>query len=332
MSDNQLNNQDDLQKQEPDTEEENSIKPKYSPVAAAFIGLIAVFILYQVGGSLLTIAIFGFNLKNADVTSLRLLTTAGQILFILLPALIFAKSIYVNVNKIIRVKLPHVSEIIFFSIGLVLLATLLQSYLYIQNFVIIKLADTFPLIDKAKSFFDQIDNMVEEAYASLLTYHSVSEASFIIFVVAVVPAICEETFFRGFVQKSFELKYKPFVSALITAVFFGIYHFHPYQIIPLVILGLYFGFAAYKTNSIFVPMSLHFLNNFIALMLFFVLGKDQVSTPMDVSFSDLKVSVISFLGLTVLFSMLILYMNRYYYKVKKTDDHNDDNDKKTGFY
>jgi membrane protein implicated in regulation of membrane protease activity len=79
-------------------------------------------------------------------------------------------------------------------------------------------------------------------------------------------------------------------------------------------------------------MSLHFLNNFIALMLFFVLGKDQISTPMEVSFSDLKVSVISFLGLTVLFSMLILYMNRYYYKVKKSDDHNDNNKNKTGYY
>jgi membrane protease YdiL (CAAX protease family) len=332
MSDDQLNKPDDLQKPDSNPEEENTIKPKYSPVAAAFIGLIAVFILYQVGGSLLTIAIFGFDLKNADITSLRLLTTAGQLLFILLPALIFAKSIYVDVNKIIRLKLPHISEIFLFSIGLVLLATLLQSYLYIQNFILIKLADAFPLIDKAKNFFDKIDSMVEETYASLLTYHSVFEASFIIFVVAVIPAICEETFFRGFVQKSFELKYKPFFSALITAVFFGIYHFHPYQIIPLVMLGLYFGFAAYKTNSIFVPMSMHFLNNFIALMLFFVLGKDQISTPMNVSFSDLKVSVISFLGFKVLFSMLILYINRYYYRVKKTNDQKYNDENKSGFY
>ena len=331
MSDNQLNNQDDLHKQEPDSGEDHSIKPKYSPVAVAFIGLIVVFILYQLGGSLLTIAIFGFNLKNADVTSLRLLTTAGQILFILLPALIFTKSVYADVNKIIRLKLPHISEIFFFSIGLVLLATLLQNYLYIQNFILIKLAEAFPFIDKAKSFFDQIDNMVEEAYASLLTYHSVFEASFIIFVVAVIPAICEETFFRGFIQKSFEFRYKPFTSALITAIFFGVYHFHPYQIIPLVLLGLYFGYAAYKTNSIFVPMSMHFLNNFIALMLFFVLGKDQISTPMNVSFSDLKISVISFLGLTVLFSMLILYMNKYYYKVKKIEYHKNDDDHKIGF-
>jgi membrane protease YdiL (CAAX protease family) len=331
MNDSQLNNQDDLQKQEP-SPEDHSIKPRYSPVAAAFIGLIAVFILYQFGGSLLTIAIFGFKLQNADVTALRLLTTAGQILFILLPALIFAKYTYVDVTKIIRLKLPRISEIIFFSIGLVILATLLQSYLYIQNFILIKLAEAFPLIDKAKSFFDQIDNMVEEAYASLLTYHSVFEASFIIFVVAVIPAICEETFFRGFVQKSFELRYKPFISALITAVFFGIYHFHPYQIVPLVMLGLYFGFAAYKTNSIFVPMSLHFLNNFIALMMFFILGKDQISTPINVSFADLQISLVSFFGLTILFSILILYMNRYYYRVKKTGDHDNDTKNKTGFY
>jgi membrane protease YdiL (CAAX protease family) len=321
MNENQLDNKENIP-QPGSGGEDDIIKPKYPPVLAAFIGLISVFILYQLGGSLLTIAIFGFKLKDADVNSLRLLTTAGQILFILLPALIFSKSVYVDVGRIIRLKIPRLSEIFIFSIGLVLLATLLQSYLYIQNFLLVKLADSFSIVSKAKNFFDQLDKIVEEAYASLLSYNSAVEASFIVFIVAVVPAVCEETFFRGFVQKSFEHRFKPFLSAFITALFFGIYHFHPYQVVPLVMLGLYFGFAAYKSNSIFVPITLHFLNNFIALMLFFVLGKDQISTPTGVSFTELKVSLISFVSLAVVFSLLIFYVNRFYYKIKTSESQN----------
>jgi|WetSurMetagenome_2_1015567.scaffolds.fasta_scaffold57281_2 uncharacterized protein len=331
MNDNQLNDQNNQPKEELGVEEDQAGKPRYSPVSAAFIGLIAVFILYQAGGSLLTIAIFGFKIQNADVTSLRLLTTAGQILFILLPALMFTKSVYPDVGKIIRLKIPKISEIFIFSVGLIILATLLQNYLYIQNFIIVKLAQNFTLVDKAKNFLDQLDKMVEEAYGNLLSYNSVFEASFLVFVVAVIPAVCEETFFRGFVQKSFEHKFKPFLSALITAIFFGVYHFNPYQVIPLILLGLYFGFAAYKSDSIFVPMTMHFLNNFMALILLFIFGKDEISTPVNVSYSDLKISLISFTGLTALFVILIFFIKRYYFRVKLIEQHKNDFDNKTGF-
>ncbi|MCX6149185.1 MAG: CPBP family glutamic-type intramembrane protease [Ignavibacteriales bacterium] len=320
MTDNQLNNQVSLPNANDGDEEKRGNKPKITPVAAAYFGLILVFILYQFGGSLLTITIFGLNLKDVDVTSLRLLTTAGQILFILLPALVFSKYVYENVSTIIRFKAPKAAEILLFSLGLILLAGLLQNYLYIQNYFIIKIADAFPVVNKAKLFLDQIDKIVEESYAGLLRFHSISEASFIVFVVAVVPAVCEETFFRGFIQKSFEHKYKPFISALITAIFFGIYHFHPYQVLPLILLGLYFGYAAYKSESIFLPISLHFLNNFIAVILYFVFGMNQISTPMSVSFPEVKISVFSFLGLSILFLLVIYYINRTYYKPKLSED------------
>jgi uncharacterized protein len=329
MDDNQLNDQNNQPSEDPVTEEDNSGKPRYSPVTAAFIGLISVFILYQAGGSLLTIAIFGLKIQNADVTSLRLLTTAGQILFILLPALIFAKSIYNDVAKIIRLKIPRLSEIFIFSAGLIILSVLLQNYLYIQNFIIVKLSENFTFIYKAKSFLDQLDKMVEETYANLLSYHSVFEASFLVFVVAVVPAVCEETFFRGFVQKSFEHKFKPFVSALITAIFFGVYHFNPYQVVPLILLGLYFGFAAYKSDSIFVPVTMHFLNNFMALILLFIFGKDEIATPLNISYNDLKVSLISFAGLGTLFIIIILFIKRYYDRLKIFEQKKNDLEDKT---
>src|SRR5574338_160321 len=68
------------------------------------------------------------------VNDLRLMTMAGQILFILLPALLFAKWIYSDVGKIIRIRRPDWKELSLFIIGIVILTPLLQSYLYIQNY------------------------------------------------------------------------------------------------------------------------------------------------------------------------------------------------------
>ncbi|RJP72853.1 MAG: CPBP family intramembrane metalloprotease [Ignavibacteriales bacterium] len=286
------------------------IAPRISPTAAAYLGLISVFIFYQFGGSLLTLLILGTDIKNADVMAVRLLTTAGQILFILLPALIFAKTIYEDVTEILRVKTPAISHMVLFSIGLVLLSVILQSYLYIQNYVIIKLAEVYPFVEQAKSVLDKFDKLVEESYSNLLTYNSAFEAVLIVIVVAIIPAVCEESFFRGYVQSSFGFKLKPFKAALLTGIFFGIYHFNPYQVLPLIVLGVYFGFAAYKTNSIFVPMFLHFLNNFLAVLMSFTLGKEEISTPVTVSFNDFQISAFTFIGFLIPFILILYFTNR----------------------
>lgn len=286
------------------------INPKISPAVAAYIGLISIFIFYQFGGSLLTILILGSDIKHADIMSVRLLTAAGQILFILLPALIFAKTIYEDVTSILRVKIPSVAHLFLFSVGLILLSVVLQSYLYIQNYVLIKLSQVYPFIDQAKNYLDTIDKVVEESYSNLLVYNSAFEAVFIVFTIAVIPALCEETFFRGFVQKSFELKFKPFTAILLTGMFFGIYHFNPYQLLPLIALGVYFGFAVYKTNSIFISMFLHFLNNFLAILMYFFMGQEEISTPVSVSFDDFKLSAYTFVGFLIPFVFILFFTNR----------------------
>lgn len=138
---------------ENNNDENPEIIPAISPTAAAIFGLIAVFILYQFGGGILTLAIFGFDLKNADINALRLMQAAGQILFILLPALILTKFVYEDVSKIIRFKYPSLKEILIFLLGMAILIPLLQSFLYIQNFIIQKLAESAPFINNIKLFF-----------------------------------------------------------------------------------------------------------------------------------------------------------------------------------
>jgi uncharacterized protein len=298
---------------DPDYDPDDDLEFQVSPVAAAFIGLAGGFFLYQIVGSLLTLLIFGLDLESIPVNSLRLMTMAGQILFILLPALLFAKWIYSDVGKIIRIRKPVLKELGFFTIGIVILSPLLQSFLYIQNYYLEIWAKNYSFINAIKTFFDDMNQMVEKTYGNLLTATNIFELVFVITVVAVVPALSEEALFRGFIQRSFELKYKKYLAAIITALFFSAYHFNPYGFIPLFILGAFFGFASYKSKTLLIPVFLHFLNNFSAVMLYYLIGSEEIikSDP-AVNPNELSSYVIMFLGLSVLFAGLIIFINKYY--------------------
>jgi|YelNatPaOPRAMG01_1025707.scaffolds.fasta_scaffold01314_14 membrane protease YdiL (CAAX protease family) len=308
---------DNQKKQPPENDSHfllNGIRPKISPILAAFIGLVGGFFLYQFVGGFITILIFGFNFHNAPVNSIRLMTMASQILFILLPALIFSKMIYEDVTTIIRFHFPKVEEILLFLLGIIVLTPLLQYYLSLQSYLINILSVHSSLIHFLKEKLDELNNLVNSTYNNLLSVHSIFDGGLVFIIVAIVPAICEETMFRGFIQRSFEFKLKPYMAALLTAVFFAIYHFNPYGLIPLFVLGFYFGFAAYKSDSIFVPMSLHFFNNFVAFVFYLIYGDDDaINSMVDKNF-DLTSTILTIVFLTIVFLGIIYLIRRYYSK------------------
>ncbi|MBZ0200222.1 MAG: CPBP family intramembrane metalloprotease [Ignavibacteriaceae bacterium] len=297
------------------TEETNTDKEVFArlnPIGAGFLGLFGGFFLYQFVGGGLSLLIFGMDLDNAPVNAVRLMTMGGQILFMLLPALLLSKLVYEDVGVVIKIKKPDLIALGLFLVGMIILTPLLQSYLAIQNYFIEQWAANYKLINDIKVFFDSMNALVEKAYSGLLKANNVFEGLLIIIVVAVVPALSEETLFRGFIQNSFQIKMRPFYAALITAIFFGLFHFSPYGMLPLISLGMFFGFAAYKSDSLIIPMILHFFNNFVAVIIYFMVGNaDIISTKME-TVVELKDSFILFTVLLSLFAALIFVINYYY--------------------
>lgn len=300
---------------EPEIQENNpdKVDSYFSPIFVAFVGLIGGFFLYQIIGGLLTIFILGMDLDKAPINSLRLMTIAGQLLFILLPALIFAKIFYVNVDKIIRFRIPDIKEVILFTLGFFILAPMLQSYLYIQNFIIEKLAENISFVNSIKQLLDSLNSLVEKTYGNLIQATNAFEFLFVVLVVAIVPAISEEVMFRGFIQRSFEQKLKPIIAGLVTAVFFSLYHFNPYGFIPLAFLGFYFGFAAYYSKSLIIPIFLHFLNNFSAISVYHILGDNElIKTNVKAGNEEIIFFIISLIILSSLFAVLMMTITKYY--------------------
>ena len=290
--------------------------PLISPIAAAFLGLIGGFILYQFVGGLMTLLLFGFDLEAAPVNGLRFMTVIGQILFIFLPALFFSKWIYGDVSKIISIRLPRWKELLLFVFGIIILTPLLQSYLYIQNYLIERWAESSQFINSIKYLLDSLNELIDKTLGNLIHANNFVEALLVIITISIVPAICEEVMFRGYIQRSFEFKLKPYLAAILTALFFALYHFNPYGLIPLAIIGFYLGFAAYSTQSLFVPIVLHFLNNFFAVMFYFLVGDDELFKSNVSDVDSLNENVLYFFLLLIMFITVVFFIKNYYKKNK----------------
>lgn len=292
--------------------------PRYSPVKAAFLGLAVVLVLNTLGGALLHLAIFGFKQQDFSSAPIRMLQIANQLWFFLLPGLALSLFIYGDVSKVIRVKIPHLWEAGVFGLGLLLLIPLLGNLAVLQNFFISHLAEKSAIVKKSLDFLIQMDKMTQDAYSSLLHPSNFIDKLLIICVVAITPAICEEVFFRGFLQKSFELRFTKFLGAFFTAIFFAAMHMNPFGTLPLFLLGLYFGYAVYRSDSIFVSMFLHFLNNFVATIVVFFTpaGGRDTDTFAPVSLLEFRSSTLTVLCLSILFGIVLYMINRYYSKQK----------------
>jgi membrane protease YdiL (CAAX protease family) len=89
-----------------------------------------------------------------------------------------------------------------------------------------------------------------------------------IVVVAMVPAICEELFFRGALQPVMQtLVRNEHVGVLLTAVIFSLLHGDIYGFIPRLVLGAFLGYLFWTTGSLVAGMCAHFANNLIVVVL-----------------------------------------------------------------
>ncbi len=88
----------------------------------------------------------------------------------------------------------------------------------------------------------------------------------VLIVAAVMPAICEEVLFRGFTFGTLKSKYKPAVAVAATSIIFAAYHMSVIRFFALLPLSFALTYAAYKTDSIFVTMLMHLINNSFSLI------------------------------------------------------------------
>lgn len=279
-----------------------------SPVSAAFLVLFVSFFLYQIVGGLITFQFVGLEVTRENAGIVRLLTSISQIIFMLVLSILFAKVIYNDFTNTFRVKKFSSTELLISILGLIIIVSASQIFLYIQSHYIDILKANNPTLEKIFDLLNKLDQMVKKSYIELLSMDNVFDYLSIVISIALVPAFCEEFLFRGFVQSSFEKRLTIFWSISLTALIFALFHFNPFALIPLFALGIYFSYIVYLTNSIFISVILHFLNNFFTITIFAIYKtEDVISAKPNTDFSITSLYFALFLlALLLVFTLLIL--------------------------
>ena len=82
-----------------------------------------------------------------------------------------------------------------------------------------------------------------------------------LFHIGLVPSICEEIMYRGYVQRSLEKSWGIWTAIIVSGLIFGAYHLQITRILPLAALGMLFAYITYVSNSLIPAMVAHLVNN-----------------------------------------------------------------------
>lgn len=138
-----------------------------------------------------------------------------------------------------------------------------------------------------------------------------------LFIVAVLPAFCEEFFFRGFLQRVLMKWFKDaHLSILIAAVVFSAFHFDAVNFLPRFLLGAMLGYLFYWTGSLWLPIIAHFLHNAQTVLLMFVVNNVKGTSGLGDMDGSLSVSSFHLILSVALTGLLLLSIYRRYMSVK----------------
>ena len=164
------------------------------------------------------------------------------VLFLGFP-LAFAFYLKVDLKKTFRSKVPSPRSLLVTLMMFLGIIFTMSTILYVQN-------SLFPF---PKELMDAMQKLLQQIY----------ERPFwqILLLISVLPAICEETTFRGIVLSGLLTKRKPWVAIAVTAFFFGIFHLSLHRFPGVFLIGLAAGFLVWTSGSLFTGILLHAMSN-----------------------------------------------------------------------
>lgn len=107
----------------------------------------------------------------------------------------------------------------------------------------------------------------QEIWDAIVTqFHQIPLAATLL-LISLLPGVCEELLFRGFLLHGLRKKLSNASAILIAGILFGAFHLDPYRFLPVTLLGILFGYMVVRTGSILTGMVAHSTNNAIAMLI-----------------------------------------------------------------
>jgi membrane protease YdiL (CAAX protease family) len=117
-----------------------------------------------------------------------------------------------------------------------------------------------------------LESLVPEEFATPSPWERMRQEGYgtatLIVLACIAPAVIEEIAFRGLMQHWLGMAMRPRKALIIAAALFAAMHFSALSFPYLFLVGLLLGWTWWKTRSLYPPMLLHFLHNFVVIEYF----------------------------------------------------------------
>jgi len=247
--------------------ERASVDPTTLSFLTGLLGLAAAFILFQFvltpvilvlqiamaeGG--LSVEVLGSpeQLMATYTRELVLSNSIGQVTGLAIPALLAARLHSSEWVEYLRLRSVDGRLLILALVGVVGLQPVTQWLAEINR--------QLPLPESLR--------LVEQSQLELIQRVLESDLglAFNLVMLALVPGFCEEILFRGYAQRQFERGAGVVGGIVLSGVLFGLYHLRLSQVLPLVVLGLYMAYLAWRTGSLIPAIVVHIAHNGLAVV------------------------------------------------------------------
>lgn len=296
---------------------------KGSQVGISILVIIGSFLVTVILSILITIPLFGLNF--AQLQSLDNLTNPAYInafkfmqimqstgLFILPPIIIgkiFSSNTfgYLKINLLPSYKLILLAfGIAAFAIPAINLIAMLNSQIRLPNFM-----------SGIEASLKSSEKNAETITTAFMNVTTLPGLFLNLFMMALIPAIGEEFFFRGFLQKMISGWLNKHAAIILTGFIFSAIHMQFYGFFPRWLLGMLLGYMFVWSGNLWLPIAAHFANNAIAVIGYYLVNIHAINEK-SVDFGstfDSTTIIITLLSFFMMTGAIYLF---YTNKAKKT--------------
>ncbi len=267
-------------------------------VISILVGGVIAVILYG-PSAVLSLMNISANMSVGTLNSLKIVQMCSSVFGFLLPAIFFAKVIvrqpvtYLKANW----RFPLILLLVVFFIMLISSPLMEMLITFNQKMVFP------PFLKGLERWMRNMEDTAGQQTGILLQMKT--PLSFIInlMMIAILPAVSEEFIFRGCFQQIFTGWTKSLHWGVwLSAALFSFIHFQFFGFLPRMLLGIFFGYFAAWSGSIWPGVLGHFLNNGTALVVSYLYQNKLIKVnPDEQQMFDWKSYVFSIILTLILF-------------------------------
>jgi len=168
------------------------------------------------------------------------------------------------------------------------------------------LTNNTPIPNGWKIKFDRLEEEYNRQVSAIISLKNSKDYIIALIIMAFLPALCEETLFRGGLQNFLTRGTNmPWLSIVVVSILFSLAHFSFYGFLSRFFLGVVLGALFHYSGKLWLSILAHFINNALAITVLYI--SIQQGKPLQEAMKQDATSFWGILAIPVVIGLFIAF-------------------------